>query len=72
MQKDRVTLKISSLIKTLKELRNEGCRYVDLSILESEFDEEYKEMIPAHLAIDAYEELNDNSFAIEDMLESLK
>lgn len=72
MQKNTVTLKISSLIKSLKEFRNEGFKYVDISILESEFDEDFQENIPANLCLEAYEELNDSDFAEEDFLVSLK
>lgn len=72
MQKNTVTLKISSLIKSLKEFRNEGFKYVDISILESEFDEDFQENIPAKLCLEAYEELNDSDFAEEDFLSSLK
>ncbi len=67
-----VTAEISSLIASLKELSEMGCTYVDLSILESEFDEELQETMPASLVLEAHKELDNTDMAIVDTLDSLK
>lgn len=68
---ETVTLKISTLIKILKEYRNDGCKYVNLSILEGGIDEDDGEPFPPSLSIEGYEDEDDDIF-YEETLDSIK
>ena len=60
--KDTITVDILDLLNEINELKNSGCKFIELAILDQEDDDD--EIIPANLVLTGYK-TKDKTYGIE-------